>query len=160
MKIKQISVFLENKKGRLAQLTKILKENNIDISAISVADTANFGIIRMIVSRYSDAMRVIKDAGYTVNTTDVLAVEVLDPLLEWNNNRFSFAYKNDGLSVLTTSNPPDFEIPISTLTQLLWGYYTPWQAMQHGLIKTFNREKIEDLDILFPKTTPYIYEDY
>ena len=64
MKIKQISVFLENKKGRLAQLTKILKENNIDISAISVADTANFGIIRMIVSRYSDAMRVIKDAGY------------------------------------------------------------------------------------------------
>jgi hypothetical protein len=78
MKIKQISVFLENKKGRLAQLTKILKENNIDISAISVADTANFGIIRMIVSRYSDAMRVIKDAGYTVNTTDVLAVEVAD----------------------------------------------------------------------------------
>lgn len=89
-----------------------------------------------------------------------LVIEVLDPLLEWNNNRFSFAYKNDGLSVLTTSNPPDFEIPISTLTQLLWGYYTPWQAMQHGLIKTFNREKIEDLDILFPKTTPYIYEDY
>ena len=50
-----------------------------------------------------------------------LVIEVLDPLLEWNNNRFSFAYKNDGLSVLTTSNPPDFEIPISTLTQLLWG---------------------------------------
>jgi|SRR5690554_244215 hypothetical protein len=78
MKIKQISVFLENKKGRLAQLTRILKENNIDISAISVADTANFGIIRMIVSRYNDAMQVIKEAGLTVNTADVLAVEVSD----------------------------------------------------------------------------------
>ena len=81
MKIKQISVFLENKKGRLAQLTKILKENNIDISAISVADN-KFWNIRMIVSRYSDAMRVIKDAGYTVNTTDVLAVEVADCLVD------------------------------------------------------------------------------
>ncbi|HZJ57458.1 MAG TPA: ACT domain-containing protein [Clostridia bacterium] len=78
MKVKQISVFLENKKGRLAQLTGILKENNIDISAISVADTANFGIIRMIVSRCDEAIRVIKDAGFTVNTADVLAIEVSD----------------------------------------------------------------------------------
>lgn len=78
MTIKQISVFLENKKGRLAQVTSILKDNNIDISAISIADTTNFGIIRMIVNKPEQAIQVIKEADFTVNTTDVLAVEVPD----------------------------------------------------------------------------------
>ena len=101
MKIKQISVFLENKKRTVSPANQDIKENNIDISAISVDDTANFGIIRMIVSRYSDAMRVIKDAGYTVNTTDVLAVEVADSpgglhqvleILSQNDNRVEYLY--------------------------------------------------------------------
>ncbi len=78
MTIKQISVFLENKKGRLAQVTSILKENNIDISAISIADTTNFGIIRMIVNKPELAIQVIKASGFTVNTAEVLAVEVPD----------------------------------------------------------------------------------
>ena len=51
MTVKQISVFLENRKGRLAQVTSVLSQNNIDISAISIAETTNFGIIRMIVNK-------------------------------------------------------------------------------------------------------------
>lgn len=78
MLMKQISVFLENKKGRLAQLTKTLEQNDIDISAISIADTTNFGILRMIVNNPELAVETIRDAGFTVNTTDVLAVEVPD----------------------------------------------------------------------------------
>ncbi|NLY60627.1 MAG: ACT domain-containing protein [Clostridiales bacterium] len=78
MTVKQISVFLENRKGRLAQVTSVLSQNNIDISAISIAETTNFGIIRMIVNKPELALKVIKEAGFTVNTADVLAVEVPD----------------------------------------------------------------------------------
>ena len=68
MTVKQISVFLENKKGRLVQVTNVLSQNNIDISAISIAETTNFGIIRMIVNKPQLAVEVLKKAGFTVNT--------------------------------------------------------------------------------------------
>ncbi len=78
MPVQQISVFVENKKGRLADITGILKAQQIDIHAISIADTTNFGILRMIVNRPEEAVQAIHAAGYTVNTTDVIAVEVPD----------------------------------------------------------------------------------
>jgi len=78
MFVQQISVFVENKKGRLADITKVLAENNIDISAISIADTANFGVLRMIVNETEKAVQVIREAGYTVSITEVLAVEMED----------------------------------------------------------------------------------
>lgn len=78
MLVQQISVFVENKNGRLADITRVLQKNNIDISAISIADTANFGILRMIVNKPQEAVIAIRNEGYTVNTTDVLAVEVDD----------------------------------------------------------------------------------
>lgn len=78
MLVKQISVFLENKKGRLALLTKVLGDNDIDITALSIADTTNFGILRAIVNKPEEAIRVIREAGFTVNTTEVLAVQVPD----------------------------------------------------------------------------------
>lgn len=99
MTIKQISIFLENKRGRLAQVTGILEKNNIDISAISIADTTNFGVARMIVNQPEHAIQVIRDAGFTVNTADVLAVEVSDSpgglhrVLEiLNENRIDIEY--------------------------------------------------------------------
>ena len=76
--VKQISVFLENKKGRLFKLTQALAKDNIDLIAVSIADTANFGILRCIVNDPEKALKVLKEAGYTANTTDVLAVEVPD----------------------------------------------------------------------------------
>jgi hypothetical protein len=76
--VKQISVFLENKCGRLAQVTQILAENDVNIRALSLADTADFGILRIIVNDVGKASNVLKAAGYTLGETDVVAVEVPD----------------------------------------------------------------------------------
>lgn len=78
MKVKQVSVFLENKSGRLAEVTSVLGQNNINIRALAIADTSDFGILRMIVSDPEKAYRVLKEAGFTASMTDVLAVEVED----------------------------------------------------------------------------------
>ena len=78
MLIKQISIFLENKLGRLAKVTRILGENNIDICALSVADTTDFGILRLIVDRPDEAKQVLADNGFTVSINDVIAIEVED----------------------------------------------------------------------------------
>jgi hypothetical protein len=78
MLVKQISVFLENKSGRLAEVTKILGDNNIDISALSIADTTDFGILRLIVNKPDEALLVLRENGFTVNTTNVIAIAVVD----------------------------------------------------------------------------------
>ena len=78
MMVKQISVFIENKKGRLYKLTKALGGEGIDLIALSIADTTNFGILRCIVNDPDKALKVLKEAGFTANTTEVLAVEVPD----------------------------------------------------------------------------------
>ena len=78
MKVEQLAVFLENKSGRLAAITKVLSDNGINIRALSVADTADFGILRLIVDQTDKAKQVLKDAGFTVGMTDVVAVEVAD----------------------------------------------------------------------------------
>jgi hypothetical protein len=78
MLIKQISVFLENKSGRLAEVTKILGQNNIDISALSIADTTDFGILRLIVNNPDEALKVLKDREFTVSSTSVIAIGVED----------------------------------------------------------------------------------
>lgn len=78
MKVKQISVFLENKSGRLAQVTALLGKNDINIRALSIADTTDFGILRLIVNDPDQAYRVLKEEGFTVAYTDIIAVEVAD----------------------------------------------------------------------------------
>jgi hypothetical protein len=76
--IKQISVFVENKQGRLADILEILSANTIDIRALSIADTTNFGILRLIVDHPEKAEKTLKDAGFTVNITSVVAIAVKD----------------------------------------------------------------------------------
>ena len=78
MRVEQIAVFLENKSGRLAEITSILADNDINIRALSVADTADFGILRLIVDNVEKARDILQDGGFTVGKTDVLAVEVAD----------------------------------------------------------------------------------
>ncbi len=78
MKVEQISVFLENKAGRLAEVAKILGDNGVNIGALSLADTTDFGILRLIVNDRQKAKQVLKDAGFTVGITEVIAVEVDD----------------------------------------------------------------------------------
>jgi len=76
MIIKQLSVFLEDKSGRLTELTKILAENDINITALSIADSSDYGIIRMVVGRPELAMTVLKEKGFSVHLTDVACIVV------------------------------------------------------------------------------------
>jgi hypothetical protein len=78
LKVKQISVFLENKSGRLAQVTRELGEKGINIRALSIADTTDFGILRLIVNNPSEAWQLLKAGDYAVSETSVIAVRVPD----------------------------------------------------------------------------------
>ena len=78
MKINQLSVLLENKPGSLKNICRLLADNRIDISTLSVADTKDFGILRLIVKEWEKATRVLTDAGFGVTVTGVVAVEVED----------------------------------------------------------------------------------
>jgi len=78
MKVEQISIFIENKSGRLAEVTRVLGEVGVNIRALSLADTSDFGILRLIVNKTDEAKAVLKSKGFTVNKTDVVAVEVPD----------------------------------------------------------------------------------
>jgi len=78
MRAEQISVFLENKAGRLAEVTAILSEAEVNIRALALADTSDFGVLRLIVDNNAKAVEALKNRGFTVGRTDVLAVEVED----------------------------------------------------------------------------------
>jgi hypothetical protein len=78
MNVLQISVFIENKPGRLAAVTHALGAAGINIRALSIADTSDFGVLRLIVDDPEAAHAALKSAGFTVNLTDVIAVEVCD----------------------------------------------------------------------------------
>ena len=78
MKIKQISVFLENKRGRLYEALKAVADKNINIRALSIADTSEFGILRMIVNNPEEAKKALEENGFTTKITNVIAVGVKD----------------------------------------------------------------------------------
>ncbi|MFA5320706.1 MAG: ACT domain-containing protein [Candidatus Omnitrophota bacterium] len=78
MKITQISVFLENKQGRLHEVCALLGSNNVNIRALTVADTEDFGILRIVVDRPQEAVAILRGAGLTANLNEIVAVEVED----------------------------------------------------------------------------------
>ena len=78
MRMKQVSVFIENRPGRLKVLLEALAEAEINIRALSIADTADFGIVRMILSDTEKGLRAARSAGFAASTNDVLRVEVPD----------------------------------------------------------------------------------
>lgn len=78
MTIKQISVFLENRPGKLAEFAAVLSAQKINLRAISVAESADFGIVRIIVDDVFNAVTILKSENYVCTITDVLAVEVRD----------------------------------------------------------------------------------
>ena len=78
MEIKQISVFLENTTGRLGEVTKTLARAGINLRAICIADTADFGILRLIVDKNEEAVSALSAAGFTTRQTNVAAVEIED----------------------------------------------------------------------------------
>jgi hypothetical protein len=101
----QISIFIENKEGRLAEVTAILRDADVNIRALSLADTTDFGVLRLIVNNNERAEKALKKEGFTVGITQVLAVEVkdepgglnniLDPLSENEVNvEYMYAFAN------------------------------------------------------------------
>lgn len=126
---KQISVFLENKSGRLAHVTKVLGDAAINIRALSIADTSDFGILRLIVNDPLNAYKILKEAGFTVSETEVIAVRmpdspgglasVLDQMSEENLNiEYLYAFLgmtgNEALVVFKVEDIKKAKIAFST----------------------------------------------
>lgn len=78
MKIRQISVFLENRKGRLYEVCSLLGQAGINIRALTIAETESFGVLRMVVNKPDEAVELFRKHNITANLTDVVAVEVPD----------------------------------------------------------------------------------
>ena len=120
MLVRQISVFVENKPGKIADILKVLGDNNIDIGALALADTTDFGILRMIVNDADTAKKLLRDVGYVVKSTDVIAVsmedragglaEVLD-VVKADDNTIEYMYAfatreaSNAMAVLKVGNP-------------------------------------------------------
>ncbi|WP_457552300.1 ACT domain-containing protein [Desulfobacula sp.] len=105
MFVEQLSIFIENKEGRLAEVTAILRDANINIRALSLADTTDFGVLRFIANDNKTAEKVLTKEGFTVGKTKVVAVEVqdepgglnkiLDPFFESEINlEYMYAFTN------------------------------------------------------------------
>lgn len=78
MKVEQISIFIENKSGRLAEVTGVLGASGVNIRALSLADTSDFGILRLIVDKPGEALEILRTNSFTVSKTEVVGVEVPD----------------------------------------------------------------------------------
>lgn len=118
MVIKQLSVFLQNELGRLEEVTDILYKNNINISALSIAETAEYGILRMIVSDLDKAADALKKEEFNIKISDVICVETPDipgelhkslQILSSNgiNLRYMYGYSNGGTArlIMKVSDP-------------------------------------------------------
>ncbi len=115
--LKQISVFLPNQPGILAKFTKVLMEKQINMRALSVAETADYGILRILVDKVDECVKILKDNNYLVATTDVIAVDIPDKpgalheiakLLGDNNINIEYLYstlvKDEAIIVLRIDN--------------------------------------------------------
>ena len=78
MSLKQLTVFVENKQGSLVDITEALAQNSVNIRALSIADTEEFGILRLIVNDNDIAIKTLKEQGYLIKTTDVVGVKIGD----------------------------------------------------------------------------------
>jgi hypothetical protein len=122
MKITQISVFLENRKGRLYEVCSLLGKNDINILALTIAETEDFGVLRTVVNKPEKAIKILKDNGFAANITDVLVVEVQDRpggladiLKVLNDNNINIEYmhamvtrhSNNALMVFRFDNPDE-----------------------------------------------------
>ena len=123
MKITQVSIFLENRQGRLYEVCDLFGENDINILALTVAETENFGIVRTVVNEPDQAMQLLKQEGFAAKFTDVVVVEIEDKpgglasvLKVFNDNNlnveymhtfFSKAKQGDAYMVFRFENPEE-----------------------------------------------------
>ena len=140
MLLQQLSLFLENKTGRLAEVTRVLSEKHINIAAFSIADTADFGILRMIVDQTDVALAALKQQEFAVHTTDVVgfvipnqpgnlyqALQHLDSITIEIEYLYAFAHNGNAAAVIKTN---DNELVATTLKSL--GYHLLEASEQLG----------------------------
>ncbi len=124
--IKQISLFLENRSGQLLEITKLLSESGIDLKAVHIAETADYGIIRLITDDYEKASEILKENGYILSLNDVFAVGVSD--------------KSGGLSELLTVMA-DYEINIV----YMYSVFGQKHGTAYMVLRVDNAEKFEKM---------------
>lgn len=120
MFIKQLSVFIENREGRLEEVLKTLKEKDINIVSLSLADSSDYGMLRMVVANPEGALSALKESGFSAMLTDVLAVkldhkvgqlqEVLDIVCKAGINveyMYALATASDDASIVFKASLPD-----------------------------------------------------
>jgi hypothetical protein len=118
MMIKQLSVFVQNESGRLVNVTELLQQANINISALSIAETEEYGILRMIVSDIDKAAEILRENDYKIKITDVICMITPDVPGELNKNlkalaaeginvAYMYGYSSDGKArlILKTNDP-------------------------------------------------------
>ncbi|MCQ2336720.1 MAG: ACT domain-containing protein [Paludibacteraceae bacterium] len=126
MKVKQLSVFLENKTGRLNDVTKILAKANINMRAFSVADSSDFGILRMLVDDTEKAKEELRNNGFAVSVTDIIGIKmankpgtlnkILDILAEAKVYiEYMYAY-SDSDKAITAIKPDDMEKAVKVIS--------------------------------------------
>jgi hypothetical protein len=135
MTIKQISVFLENKSGRLAEVLGSLGDKSIKINALTIADTSEYGILRLIVTDFQNAVDILKKKGFTVNITDVVAVstpsqagsfaKVLKTLADENISiEYMYAFKwGAGASIIL--RPENIDVALNVLIKHKFNLLSP-----------------------------------
>ena len=97
MTINQISVFLENKSGRLADVTKALADSDINLRAMTIADTADFGILRLVVNNPEKAAQILEENGFTIRITKVIGIEIDDK--PGGLHKIMELFKENGLNI-------------------------------------------------------------
>ena len=137
MIIKQLSVFVENKKGRLVAITEALSKADVDISALSLADTSDFGVLRLIVDKPEEAKAVLKEEGVVVKITEVVAAVMDDQpgglsgmlkILEQANVDIEYLYACIGKATgkaLVVIKPSDVTAAENALTANGYGKVSP-----------------------------------
>lgn len=122
MILKQLSVFIENTEGKMLTVTKVLKDNGIDIKTLSLADTSEYGMLRLIVSDPEEAKRVIREAGFPVSITEVLAIRA----------RNEVGYLHDLIEALS-----------SEMTSIEYMYTLPTESDPVIILKVADPGKVE-----------------
>ena len=122
MLIKQLSLFIENKPGSLYPICKVLQDNNINIKTLSLADTDQFGILRLLVKEWEKARDILTEAGFIVKVNDVIALPIVDrpggladllQVVDKNNisveymYAFTFGHENTAVMVFRFDNPEE-----------------------------------------------------
>ena len=143
MEVKQISVFVENKEGRIKKAMNTLAEADINIRALSIADTTKYGILRLIVSDNKKAIEALEKDGFIVKENEVLLLEIPDKPNGLNSVLTTFDEKGINLEYLYAfvSSKPD----VATLVMRLENMQKAKEALQDNGIKKLKKEDIQFL---------------